>query len=54
MDDEDDKVRRNLVAFSTTLLAAAWIDISPAQILERLGLGMPTAVSAWLPVDAAV
>lgn len=44
VDDEDSKVRRNLVAFSAGVLLLAWLRIPTAAIFQKLG-----ADAAWRP-----
>lgn len=44
VDDEDGKVRRNLVAFSAGVLLLAWLRIPTAAIFQKLG-----ADAAWRP-----
>lgn len=54
MDDDDDKIRRNLVAVSSLLLLGAWLEVTSADVIKRVfGEGFGGQVSTgrlWLAV----
>lgn len=47
LEDEDSKVRRNLVVFGALILAFTWLEIPSALILERLLGTTASGIESW-------